>query len=43
LPGRAHYSFVSDGVTSIAGRALGFRQGFLVADPDGHVMRVAEY
>lgn len=40
---RAHYSFVSDGVTSINGKALGFRRGFLVADPDGHVMRVAEY
>lgn len=40
---RARYSLVSDGVTALAGDALGFRRGFLVADPDGHVMRVAEY
>lgn len=40
---RAHYSFVSDGVTALGNNLLGFRRGFLVADPDGHVMRVEEY
>ncbi|HEV2764493.1 MAG TPA: VOC family protein [Pyrinomonadaceae bacterium] len=40
---RGRYSFVSPGVTSLVGDALGFRRGFLVEDPDGHVMRVAEY
>jgi catechol 2,3-dioxygenase-like lactoylglutathione lyase family enzyme len=40
---RGSYSFVSDGLTALPGSALGFRRGFLVADPDGHVMRVAEY
>jgi catechol 2,3-dioxygenase-like lactoylglutathione lyase family enzyme len=40
---RGRYSFVSSGVTSFLGDALGFRRGFLVSDPDGHVMRVAEY
>lgn len=40
---RGRYRFVSDGVTALDGGALGFRRGFLVADPDGHVMRVAEY
>jgi len=40
---RGSYSFISDAVTALAGDGLGFRSGFLVADPDGHVMRVAEY
>ncbi len=40
---RGRYSFVSDDITSFASGALGFRRGFLVADPDGHVLRVAEY
>ena len=40
---RGRYSFVSDDITSFASDALGFRRGFLVADPDGHVLRVAEY
>ena len=39
----ARYTLVSEGVTSLAGSTLGFRRGFLVADPDGHVRRVAEY
>jgi catechol 2,3-dioxygenase-like lactoylglutathione lyase family enzyme len=40
---RGRYAFVSDGITTLVGDAFGFRRGFLVADPDGHVMRVAEY
>jgi catechol 2,3-dioxygenase-like lactoylglutathione lyase family enzyme len=40
---RARYTLVSDGVTAIPVDSLGFRRGFLVADPDGHVCRVAEY
>jgi catechol 2,3-dioxygenase-like lactoylglutathione lyase family enzyme len=40
---RGRYTFVSDGVTALDAGVLGFRRGFLVADPDGHVMRVAEY
>jgi catechol 2,3-dioxygenase-like lactoylglutathione lyase family enzyme len=40
---RGPYSFVSDGLTALDPARLGFRRGFLVADPDGHVMRVAEY
>lgn len=43
LLGRGRYKFVSEGVTTLDGGALGFRRGFLVADPDGHVMRFAEY
>ncbi len=40
---RGRYTLVSDGVTALGDRGLGFRRGFLVADPDGHVCRVAEY
>ena len=40
---RGRYTFVSPSVTALRSDALGFRKGFLVADPDGHVMRVAEY
>ena len=40
---RGRYSFISDDITLFASGTLGFRRGFLVADPDGHVMRVAEY
>lgn len=40
---RGRYQFVSPSVTTLRSDALGFRRGFLVADPDGHVMRVAEY
>jgi hypothetical protein len=39
----AHYTFVFNGITSLADGTLGFRCGFLVAEADGHVMRVAEY
>ncbi|MBF2007472.1 MAG: VOC family protein [Chlorogloeopsis fritschii C42_A2020_084] len=35
-------AFVSSGVVRIAGERLGFKKGFLVRDPDGHVMRIVE-
>ncbi|MGH9555353.1 MAG: VOC family protein [Terriglobales bacterium] len=34
--------FVSSGVTSLPGAALGYRKAFLVRDPDGHVIEFAE-
>ncbi len=34
--------FVSPGVVTIPGQTLGFKQGLLVRDPDGHVMRLVE-
>jgi catechol 2,3-dioxygenase-like lactoylglutathione lyase family enzyme len=40
---QGQYAFVSPGVTTLDTGVLGFRKGFLVADPDGHVMRVVEY
>jgi catechol 2,3-dioxygenase-like lactoylglutathione lyase family enzyme len=35
-------AFVSPGVVVIPGQTLGFKKGFLVRDPDGHVMRIVE-
>jgi hypothetical protein len=35
-------AFVSPGVVAIPEQILGFKKGFLVRDPDGHVMRVVE-
>ena len=35
-------SFVSSGVTELPRHETGFRKGFLVRDPDGHVLRVIE-
>ena len=35
-------SFVSSGVTELPQHETGFRKGFLVRDPDGHVLRVIE-
>jgi len=34
--------FVSPGVITVAERSLGFQKGFLLRDPDGHVMELAE-
>lgn len=34
--------FVSPGVVVIPRHTLGFKKGFLVRDPDGHVMRIVE-
>jgi catechol 2,3-dioxygenase-like lactoylglutathione lyase family enzyme len=38
----AKHAFVSPGLVSLAGAALGLKRGFLVRDPDGHVMKMAE-
>jgi catechol 2,3-dioxygenase-like lactoylglutathione lyase family enzyme len=35
-------AFVSPSVVAIPGEKLGFKKGFLVRDPDGHVMRVVQ-
>lgn len=37
-----HYDFVSTGVVALPDKRLGFEKGFLVRDPDGHVMQVIE-
>ncbi len=37
-----HFAFVSPGVVTLPDEGLGFSQGFLVRDPDGHVMQVVE-
>ncbi|MEM7770749.1 MAG: VOC family protein [Cyanobacteria bacterium P01_A01_bin.37] len=34
--------FVSSGTVEFPGRSLGFAKGFLVRDPDGHVIRIIE-
>ena len=39
---RANYMFVSAGVVTFSDGTLGFKKGFLVRDPDGHVMQVVE-
>lgn len=39
---RDRSTFVSPGVVAIPGQKLGFKKGFLVRDPDGHVMRLVE-
>jgi catechol 2,3-dioxygenase-like lactoylglutathione lyase family enzyme len=39
---RRRYAFVSPGLVALGEDALGFRAGFLVEDPDGHVMRLSE-
>ncbi len=39
---QARTPFVSTGVISLADDGLGFRRGFLVRDPDGHVMELVE-
>jgi catechol 2,3-dioxygenase-like lactoylglutathione lyase family enzyme len=35
-------TFVSPGVVAIPGETLGFKQGLLVRDPDGHTLRLIE-
>ena len=39
---RGQSTFVSAGVVAVPDGALGFKKGFLVRDPDGHVMQVVE-
>jgi catechol 2,3-dioxygenase-like lactoylglutathione lyase family enzyme len=36
------YSFVSSGVVSVDRQQFGFARGFLVRDPDGHVMQLVQ-
>jgi hypothetical protein len=38
----AKVTFVSPGVVPLPDAALGFRVGFTVRDPDGHVMQLIE-
>src|SRR6266576_2187860 len=40
--GKARAPFVSPGPVALRGRELGFTQGFLVRDPDGHVLQIVE-
>jgi hypothetical protein len=43
LEGRADkFDFVSSGVIQMPDLGLGFARGFLVRDPDGHVMQLVE-
>jgi catechol 2,3-dioxygenase-like lactoylglutathione lyase family enzyme len=39
---RHQATFISPSVVVIPGQKLGFKKGFLVRDPDGHVMRLVE-
>jgi catechol 2,3-dioxygenase-like lactoylglutathione lyase family enzyme len=39
---RERFRLVSSGVISVSDRRLGFSRGFLVRDPDGHVMQLIE-
>ena len=39
---RGQSTFVSAGLVTVPDGALGFKKGFLVRDPDGHVMQVVE-
>jgi hypothetical protein len=36
------FAFVSPGVVALSEATLGFKKAFLVRDPDGHVMQLAE-
>ena len=38
----ARAAFISPGVVTLPGSQLGFRQGFLLRDPDGHALQVVE-
>jgi len=40
--GKARARLVSPGAVALPGRELGFTKGFLVRDPDGHVMEIVE-
>ena len=39
---RMNYTFVSAGVVTTTDGALGFKKGFLVRDPDGHVIQIVQ-
>ncbi len=36
------YDLLSSGIITLTDPSLGFRQGFLIKDPDGHVLRIIE-
>jgi len=40
--GKARAPLVSPGAVALPGRELGFAKGFLVRDPDGHVLEIVE-
>ena len=40
--GKARARLVSPGAVALPGRELGFTKGFLVRDPDGHVLEIVE-
>src|SRR5437870_10530699 len=40
--GKARAPLVSPGAVALPGRELGFTKGFLVRDPDGHVLEIVE-
>ena len=40
--GKARAPFVCPGPVALRGRELGFTHGFLVRDPDGHVLQIVE-
>jgi catechol 2,3-dioxygenase-like lactoylglutathione lyase family enzyme len=40
---QANFRFVSPGIVSLSDRRLDFAKGFLVRDPDGHVMALIEH
>ncbi|HEV3467691.1 MAG TPA: VOC family protein [Pyrinomonadaceae bacterium] len=40
---RGRYAFVSPGVVALTEGVLGLKKGFLVKDPDGHVMKLTEH
>lgn len=39
----ARCAFVSPGVVALTEGVLGFKKGFLVRDPGGHAVKVAEF
>lgn len=36
------YNFISSGLVTMPDNSFGFKQGFIVRDPDGHAMRIIE-
>src|SRR5262249_10253244 len=36
------YSFISGGLVTLSDTVLGFRTGFLLRDPDGHIIEISE-
>jgi hypothetical protein len=40
---RVQYAFVSPGTVVLPEAVLGFKKGFLLRDPDGHVIQLTEH